>query len=95
VRAGLVQEAASWPWSSTRAHLAGLDDQLVKVAPLLETAGDWKLFLGAATDEEMEKIRRHERSGRPLGSENFVEQLESALDRLLKPGKPGPKGKAN
>lgn len=95
VRAGLVQEAALWPWSSTQAHLAGLDDQLVKVAPLLEMAGDWNLFLGAATDEELERIRCHERSGRPLGSENFVEQLESALDRLLKSGKPGPKGKAN
>lgn len=95
VRAGLVQDAASWPWSSTCAHLAGLDDQLVKVAPLLEMAGDWKLFLGTATDKEMEKIRRHERSGRPLGSEKFVEHLESALSRCLKPGKPGPKVKVN
>ena len=53
------------------------------------------MFLGAATEEEMERIRRHERSGRPLGSESFVERLESAMDRLLKPGKPGPKGKDN
>jgi putative transposase len=58
-------------------------------------AGDWKLFLGTATEEEMEKIRRHERSGRPLGSERFVERLESTLERLLTPGKPGPKGKGN
>jgi putative transposase len=95
VRARLVQDAASWPWSSARAHLSGLDDKLVKVAPLLEMAGDWRLFLGAATDEEMGKIRRHERSGRPLGSESFVERLESALIRVLKPGKPGPRGKVN
>jgi putative transposase len=95
VRARLALDALAWPWSSARAHLAGLDDKLVKVAPLLEMVGDWKVFLGAATDEEMEKIRRHERSGRPLGSERFVERLESALERLLKPGKPGPKGKEN
>lgn len=95
VRAGLVQDRASWQWSSARAHLAGLDDQLVKVAPLLGMVGDWNLFLSAATDEEMEKIRRHERSGRPLGSESFVERLESTLDRILKSGKPGPKGKSN
>ena len=77
-------------------HLIAVpDDKLVKVAPLMEMAGDWKLFLGSATDEEMEKIRRHERSGRPLGSESFVERLESALACLLKPGKPGPKGKDN
>ncbi len=95
VRARLVEDAASWPWSSAHAHLGGLDDKLVKVTPLLGMAGEWKLFLSAATDEEMDKIRRHERSGRPLGSESFVERLESALDRLLKPGKPGPKGKGN
>lgn len=95
VRAHLVQDVASWPWSSVRAHLTGVDDQLVKVAPLLEIAGDWKLFLEAATDEEIAKIRRHERSGRPLGKESFVDRLESKLDRLLKPGKPGPKGKSN
>lgn len=64
-------------------------------APLLDMAGDWKLVLGAAIDEEMENIRCRERSGRPLNSENFIKQLELDLDRLLKPGKPGPKGKAN
>lgn len=74
-------------------HMAGADDQLVKVAPLLEMVGDWKLFLSAATDEEMEKIRRHERTGRPLGSDGFVNQLESALDRMLTRGKPGPRGR--
>ncbi len=95
VRAGLALDAASWPWSSARAHLAALDDKLVKVAPLLQMVEDWKLFLGAATDEEIAEIRRHERSGRPLGSERFVERLESALERLLKPSKPGPKGKGN
>ena len=95
VRARLVEDAFSWPWSSAQAHLSGLDDKLVKVAPLLEMTGDWKLFLGSATEEEMERIRCHERSGRPLGSERFIESLETTLERLLKPGKPGPKGKGN
>lgn len=95
VRARLVQDAVSWRWSSARAHLTGVDDHLVKVAPLLEIAGDWEDFLGAATDEEVHEIRRHERSGRPLGSESFVERLELKLDRLLKRGKPGPREKGN
>ena len=95
VRARLAPDAGAWPWSSARAHLAGTDDQLVKVAPLLEMVGDWKLFLAAATEKEMENIRKHERTGRPLGSEGFVERLESASGRLLKRGKPGPKGKEN
>ena len=94
VRAHLAADAGSWPWSSARAHLAGADDQLVRVTPLLEMAGDWKLFLdGAAEEERLNDIRKHERTGRPLGSEGFLDQLEAALDRFLKRGKPGPKGK--
>lgn len=96
VRAHLVADAVSWPWSSARAHLAGKDDDLVKVAPLLEIAGDWKLFLaGAEAEEQTNDIRKHERTGRPLGSEGFIEKLESALERTLKRGKPGPKEKRN
>jgi putative transposase len=66
----------------------------LSLIPLLEIAGDWNLLLaGAEEDERMQAIRKHERTGRPLGAEGFVERLESALDRPLKRGKPGPKGK--
>lgn len=96
VRAHLAPDAASWPWSSARAHLGMADDQLVKVEPLLEMAGDWRLFLyGAGEEGEMNDIRKHERTGRPLGTESFIERLESAMDRPLKRGKPGPKGNKN
>lgn len=95
VRAHLAPDAASWPWSSARAHLGMTDDQLVKVEPLLEIAGDWRLFLSGEAEKEMNDIRKHERTGRPLGSESFIESLESAIDRPLKRGKPGPKAKQN
>jgi putative transposase len=94
VHAHLTPDAASWPWSSANAHLSGKDDLLVKVEPLLEMVGDWKGFLsGAEDDKQINDIRKHERSGRPLGAETFIERLESLLDRPLKHGKPGPKGK--
>jgi putative transposase len=96
VTAGMALEAAEWPWSSATAHLAGCDDELVMVAPLLEMAGDWRLFLKGTEEEKViNDIRMHERTGRPLGQESFVEQLESALVRPLKRGKPGPKGQEN
>lgn len=95
VRAGLVVDAALWPWSSARAHIDGKDDHLVTVAPLLEMVGDWRLFLaGTEEEEQVNSIRKHERTGRPLGGENFVAQMESTLDRLLTRGKPGPKAKS-
>ena len=89
----VVEEAAAWPWSSAQAHLAATDDGLVTVAPLLELAGDWRLFLaGSGEEEQLAAIRKHERTGRPLGSEGFVDRLESMLERPLERGKPGPKG---
>ncbi len=92
VRAGLVRLAEDWPWSSARAHLAGRDDLLVDVAPLLAPAPDWRAFLAeAGAADELETLRRHGRTGRPLGTPAFVERLEAQLDRILTPGRPGPK----
>ena len=42
VRARLVSQAEEWEWSSVRAHLAGRDDGLVTVAPLIERLGQFR-----------------------------------------------------
>ena len=63
VRANLATDAVEWAWSSAQAHLAGKDDGLVKVLPLLEMVGDWKTFLAGANEELLNDIRKHERSG--------------------------------
>ena len=56
VRAGLVAHAEAWPWGSARAHLAGRDDGLVSVAPLLEAVGDWRTFLGEGLSEREQAL---------------------------------------
>ena len=95
VRAGLVVRPADWPWSSVRAHLGGRDDQLVKVAPLLAMVGDWNAFLdGALSEEDLNQLRGHGRTGRPLGDETFLGRLEAIVGRILKPQKRGPKPKS-
>ncbi|MDH3970238.1 MAG: transposase [Rhodospirillales bacterium] len=94
VRAKLKRRARDWRWSSARAHLAGRDDALVAVAPLLELVPDWRAFLAGGLEEEaLEALRRHTRTGRPLGSPAFLEALEARLGRRLRPGKPGPRPK--
>jgi len=93
VAGNLTTDPAKYRWSSARAHLEGKNDDLVKVAPLLDRAGNWKKFLAMPVAEEFELLRRHERTGRPLGGEPFVEELELALQRELRPQKPGPKKK--
>ena len=74
-----------------QAHFAAQDDKLVKVEPLLSMVGNWRDFLALPSEEEMNTLRKHERTGRPLGQEAFVDQIEAMLLRTLRPQKPGPK----
>jgi len=92
VRAGLAASPWEYPWSSAKAHLLRRDDALVKVRPLLELVADWKGFLDlGASEDEVRQLRRHERTGRPLGSDRFIMAVERKVHRTLRRGKPGPK----
>jgi putative transposase len=92
VRAGLVQSPGAYPWSSAAAHLTGRDDTLVRVAPLLDLVGDWVGFLSTGcSDTEAAALSSHERTGRPLGDDHFLTELEAALGRSVRRRKPGPK----
>ena len=97
VRAKLVRQPEHWPWSSATAHITGRNDRLVNVDPLLSIINnDWRLFLaGSMLTDELQDIRRHQHTGRPLGSPLFVEGLEGSLGRRLMPQKPGRKSKLN
>jgi putative transposase len=93
VRAHLVQNAQEWPWSSVAAHLSGKDDRLVKVAPVIERYGDFAAFLNESLEDATGFIalRQSETTGRPLGSEKWIENLEKITGKTLKPQKRGPK----
>ena len=92
IRAGITDKAEQYPWSSASAHIKGRDDQLVKVSPLRNMVGGWRAFLAEDVSvEEVEKLRRHERTGRPLGNDGFIANLEKTLNRILQKQKPGPK----
>ncbi len=95
IRAGLCAQASDWPWSSARSHLGAVSDALVDPAPLLALVPDWAAFLdGGLTAEEGKAIRAAERTGRPLGSADFTDQLEQSLGRRLARQKPGRKARA-
>ncbi len=92
VKAGLVKRAEEYKWNSAKAHLKGEDDILVKVEPLLAIIPDWQgLLASEVSAEEYKTIRRHERSGRPLGNNCFVARVEKLTKRVLRRKKPGPK----
>jgi putative transposase len=92
VRAGLVRRAEGWPWSSATAHLAGADDALVRVGPMLERVAQWREYLeGPGSAEQTDALRRHTRNGRPLGAARFIDVAERISGRVLRAGKPGRK----
>jgi putative transposase len=93
VRAHLVSRPEDWRWSSTRAHLDGIDDRVVRTAPALERVGDFSAFLGEAFDDALSyaALRKAESVGRPVGSAEWLEDMEARTGMILKPGKRGPK----
>jgi putative transposase len=95
VRARLVARAQDWAWSSARAHLAGRDDGLVCVAPLIERVGRFADLIDAETDHALfTALREAEGTSRPLGSAEFVAELERRIGRGLRRQKPGRKANA-
>ncbi|CCQ72655.1 transposase [Magnetospira sp. QH-2] len=94
VRARLARKPKDYKWCSARAHLKDKPDGFVDIEPLRERFGAWKPFLnGPMSEDQMELLRAHERTGRPLGSAAFISGLEKSLGRSLKKNKPGPKPK--
>lgn len=91
VKASLCRHPAEWRWSSAPAHLVGRDDRLVRVRPMLDRVGDWSSYLASERMEDAELIGQHTRIGRPLGSRDFVQQLEAITGNPLAPRKPGRK----
>ena len=93
VRAGLVERAEDWQWSSVRSHLSGQDDELVKVSPVLERYGDFATFLAQEDDTSaaFRDIRQSETTGRPLGADEWMDRVSALAGKDIKPKKRGPK----
>jgi putative transposase len=85
VRAGLVQQASNWPWSSVRAHVHGAPDRLLTLDALAPVLGDDPagFFAVDAPEEARRKLRRASVTGRPLGAREWVKALEAATGRPL------------
>lgn len=96
VAAGLCIDPEDWNWSSASAHLTGEDDALVRVRPMLDRVDRWSDYLAdAGSSNEGELIEMHARTGRPLGSIDFVRRLEIITGEDLAPKRPGRKPAKN
>ena len=85
VRAGIVERPADYEWSSTRAHLTGVDPTGVLDMQYWQLAGGaagWRDML-ADPDNHMQIriLRKCTYAGKPCGSQNFLEEMEARFDR--------------
>ncbi|MES2057807.1 MAG: transposase [Pseudomonadota bacterium] len=97
VRAKLTERAQDWRRSSAAAHIAGKSDRFVDIAPALERVGDFATFLGTAFDDAMSyaALRKAESVGRPVGSKEWLADMEARSGLTLAPRKRGPVLKEN
>ncbi len=92
VRAGICKRAEVYRWSSAKYHLG-----VKKTDPVINSRHsgipskkEWKQLL--KDDPNNIKVMREQfRTGRPLGSTEFVKTAENLTGRNLTPQKPGPK----
>jgi putative transposase len=92
VRAGLVERAIDWPWSSVHAHLGERDDGITRTEPVRSRYPDFAALLAAGEEEEMiVRLRKAETIGRPIGETAFLDRLERETGRTFKRGRPGRK----
>jgi putative transposase len=80
----LVARPEDRKWSSVRAHLAGVDDALVTVQPVLDRVPHLKpLLLQGNAEEDFSDLRRAESTGRPLGAPEFLIASKACSDARL------------
>ena len=90
VRAGLVRRATDWRWSSARANLGEVSDDLVDTARARNVVSNWEEYLaGTPSDAELASIRRQTRIGRPEGDKAFIDRLELRTGRRIRRRKAG------
>ena len=63
------------------------EEVLARSGPAVAVAGSREEI-----EEEVKRLRRYERTGRPLGDESFIVAVERQLRRTLRRGKPCPQG---
>ncbi|PIU19446.1 MAG: transposase [Elusimicrobia bacterium CG08_land_8_20_14_0_20_59_10] len=91
VRTGMCAKAWEYPWSSARLHIGLLArDPLIDNNDFIETPESWRIFLEKEPAMQ-EGFRKNFRTGRPLGSPEFLAQAEHLTNRILRVQLPGRK----
>jgi len=89
LRANLVRKPYLWSYSSAKIHCGISQDDPLGVNQLFDyiekNPKEWKEFIETPDNpDEIKGIREKTRTGRPLGTDDFIEKLERQIKRLFK-----------
>ena len=98
VRAKMVKKVEDYPYSSAKAHISGKRDDVLgeELFDERQRRDYAKLIRTDVTEDEMKEIKYYTKTGRPLGNEKFVNEMERKLQReffLKSSGRPKKKEK--
>ncbi len=80
------------PKLKANCHRNGQDDGVTTLSPVRDRFPDFAAFIAdEAAPDAIERLRRAESIGRPLGGDDFMRALEAQTGRPLKPSKRGRK----
>jgi putative transposase len=92
VRASLIERAQDYQWSSAAAHCGLRQDPLISPElPAYGVVRDWGAWLADEDEAVSMEIRRQTHTGRPCGSQSFIERIETLLGRSVRPKRRGRK----
>ena len=93
LRAGLVQDALAYPWSSAAAHVAGEDErELIDMSQWAQimALSDWRRLLARPPAKaDIKALRQCTHRGWPLAGDSALAKFEKMLGRRVRPLKRG------
>ncbi len=83
VRAGLAVRPDAWAHSSASTHLGLVNDGITDSSAYAGLVDAWSELLASdVASDELERLRRYTRTGRPLGSDEFISNVEAWTGRV-------------
>jgi len=91
VDAGVVDRPEKYRWSSASALVDETSDPLADTSSIAEMVSSWREVLedGMRYATSVKRIEKHMRTGRPFGGDSWIESLQAATGRQLRPRKRG------
>lgn len=95
VTAGIAPKPENYLWSSAKARIKVADNSIIKPFKSFHAIHNWSDYLQRPMDpDELRKVQLHLQTGRPRGSDIFLDSIEERIGRTVRPQKRGRKPKA-